>query len=96
MLGNSLTWGPSAYFMQNGEKLASEWKTKGNEGVSHVWISMESVQCRRNGKCKGPKAESVWHTQEQEAGQCDWKRMTDVGEMLWEVRSESRAESNLP
>lgn len=34
--------------------------------------------------------------EEQEAGQCAWKRMTDVGEMLWEVRSESRAESNLP
>ena len=34
--------------------------------------------------------------EEQEAGQCAWKRMTDVGEMLWEVRSESRAESDLP
>lgn len=45
---------------------------------------------------KALKAESVWHTQEQEAGQTRLERMTDVGEMLWEVRSESSAESKLP
>lgn len=35
--------------------------------------------------------------EEQEAGQCAWKRMNDGGGKLWELRSErqSRAESNL-
>lgn len=37
---------------------AFEQKLKGSEGVSHLWISGESVRGRRNSKCKGPGADT--------------------------------------